>query len=159
MFGFLVADFLKKRVAELREIERVIGYLSGEIRYNHSLLYEACENVSHRTTGIFSEWLMYLKDRLYSEEACDESIAAIWDEGLDYLSNISILNTGDLDTLAPIGQALGYLDIKKQEESIAYEADNIHRILCQRENELAKQMKLAIYLCLAIGLFATILLL
>ena len=48
LLGIWIAMSMKKRVDELKQIERIINYLEGEIRYKNSLLGEACIAASLR---------------------------------------------------------------------------------------------------------------
>lgn len=156
--GACIAYGMKKRMEELREFERVLGYLLGEIRCNHSLIYEACRNVAKRTSILYAGWLGELSDMLYADQAGDYEVALLWEESLDYLVNNSHIKATDICLMKPFGQALGYLDIVSQEERINLEQDNYHKELLEREKELSKQMKLAVYLGVLGGIFVVILL-
>lgn len=157
--GIYIAYGMKKRMEELREFERVMGYLLGEIRCNHSLIYEACDNVAKRTSGLFSGWLLYFSSSLCEDVASDTEVAYLWEESLFYLEQNSHIKSSDLSLLKPFGQTLGYLDIQTQQEQIKHEQDNYHYELQNRERELNKQMKLAVYLGILGGIFIVILML
>lgn len=156
--GIAIAYTMKRRMEELREFERVIGYVLGEIRCNHSLLYEAFDNVSKRTKGVYQSWLIYLSDCLKKENAGTNEFAMLWDNSLEYLRGISHIKESDLLIMKPFGLALGYLDVVAQEDSVMLESDIFHKEVGKKEDEIKKQMKLAMYIGALGGIFVVILL-
>lgn len=80
--GFRLAVLMKKRVSELREMERTVHVLEGEIRYHHAILGEACKNAASRCGQPFSDWLRELY-RVLAQESGEKPVQAqAWNEDM-----------------------------------------------------------------------------
>lgn len=148
---------MKKRVDELRQLERIINYIEGELRYKNSLLGEACMSASTRCGHPFDSWLRGISIEL--EEGTDMSFAEVWENSLKELETVSSLRKEDFRELLAIGQTLGYLDIKAQEAGLSLEKENIHSNIVNLDKSLSNNMKVSIILGTLGGIFIVVLLL
>lgn len=155
--GFIVAFSMKKRVDELRQLERIINYIEGELRYKNALLGEALMSASYRCGQPFDSWLRKLSVQL--EEGTDLSFYSLWENSLIELEPYSALKKEDIRELFAVGQALGYLDIKSQSTSLSLEKENIHSSITKLDKSLYNNMKVSIILGTLGGIFLVILLL
>ena len=64
VLGIKIALNMKARLRALRELERIISYIEGELRYRHAVLNEALYNVSLKCGHPFDMWLGDLSQRL-----------------------------------------------------------------------------------------------
>lgn len=87
MLGVKIAILMKKRVSELREMERTVHILEGEIRYHHAVLGEACKNAAPRCGQPFSDWLKELHQSLVRED--EENVVRAWDWSGDAEEEVS----------------------------------------------------------------------
>lgn len=159
MLGFTVVSAMKKRVFELQEIERVIGYIEGELRYNHALLYEAVMKCSQKADKCLKPWLDNLCKSLTALSANDLSVNEIWQRELSYLLEDTYLMESDIELLKNFGQAFGYLDVCAQENAIKLEKDRYHQELVCLSGKLKEKTKLVLYMSVLSGLGLVIILL
>lgn len=150
---------MKMRILELHEVDRVIGYIEGELRYNHSLLYEAVERSLERADIRLKDWLSYLKEDLRADYAGERSVNEIWRDSLCYLYEKTQLKDEDILLIASFGQALGYLDIYSQENAIQLERSRLQEAISNLEENLKSRRKLAFTMSFLGGLGAVIILL
>lgn len=168
--GMYLALSMQKRVRELRELERTVHILEGEIRYHHAILYEACQNTAYRCGQPFSEWMSSLYEDLYADaynvdaelkgasEEMDRFIC-LWDGSLQKLYRISHLTKNDMDLVKAVGRCLGYPDIEAQQQGFQLECEHIHMCMLHAEQELGNKMKLSIILATLGGILLVIMLL
>ena len=176
LIGIRVACDMQQRVAELRELERMIRILEGEIRYHHSILSEACCNTARRCGQPFSAWMQWIGDRLGTTDSWEtegnpdmgdgtdmgdeaDKLGRIWDEAVQQLYRMSHLSVKDMEMVKALSRCIGQLDIEAQEQSFALECENIHICMLQAERELANKMKLSVSLAAMTGILIVVLLL
>lgn len=187
MLGVKIAILMKKRVSELREMERTVHILEGEIRYHHAVLGEACKNAALRCGQPFSDWLKELYRSLAQEneeravrewdwsgdageevsaetgwhegDRMGDNLTCIWERSLEALYPMSHLTRRDMEHLRALGRCIGYLDIEAQESGFKLECENIHTCMLRAEGELANKMKLSVILATLCGILIVIMLL
>ena len=157
---------LKTRVKNLRELERILGFLEGEIRCRHSFLEDACINTSKKCGQPFSQWLNALALELSGmsgknmhkteEDDISHSFADIWIRNIEGLGESTCLNAEDMDELKQLGQTLGYLDIQMQEEGLRLEMDSLHAKNVRLKAELSSRVKLSVMLGFLAGILLVI---
>ena len=155
--GFMFAISMKKRVDELRQVERIINHIEGEIRYNNALIKEALRGARTRCAEPFDEWLNYVADEL--EEDYNDSFSHIWDRSLDILQRKTHLKKSDIKELVLIGQALGYLDMKAIKMGLELQKENLHNVILNLDEVLANNMKVSVILGTLGGFFLVVILL
>ena len=148
----------------LREIERILSYIEGELRCRRSVLTEALYNVSVRTPKPYNLWLLELikiidsqsnnvdKDEFYE-------FYYMWTKSLDYLRANTLLSSKDISLLCGVGKALGYLDIESQQMNLSLEREHIHSYILDLDKDVNLRMKNAIILCFLGGVMTVIALL
>ncbi len=156
---------MKGRINQLREIERIINYLEGEIRYKHSLLGEACLNVAAKCGQPFTHWLVSLGNQLTDNEEVNLSydfaqkdFFQIWSKSLLILRKTSLLNSSDFEELENIGQALSQTDIQTKENSLMVEKNIIHQRIEALNSDVNNKMRSTIILFFLGGLMTVIVL-
>lgn len=141
--GMYIAYYMKLRVDELHELQRVIGYIEGELRYNHSLLYEAINLCGKKADKIFLNWLSFLEKNLMADMAGEKEVNDIWNESMDILKETSHLKNDDIELIRGFGQAFGFLDISAQQNAIALEKERLHIRILELSESLKSRMRLA----------------
>ncbi|MBQ8924422.1 MAG: stage III sporulation protein AB [Lachnospiraceae bacterium] len=153
--GFSYAYKLRKRLDNLRELERIVIHIENDIRYRHSIISEAFRGVSVRCRKPFSDWLMFLSERL---DDADSQFSEIWDSSLIYLKDNSFLHNEDIDNLKTLGQTLGYLDIASQEMGIKLFLENLHNKINEISSTLNDKIRISIIAGMVGGIFIVVLL-
>ncbi|MBE5944903.1 MAG: hypothetical protein E7258_08295 [Lachnospiraceae bacterium] len=154
--GVMVALSMKKRVEELRQLERILNYIQGELSYKNSILKEAFYEASFRTKPPFDKWLIAIKELI--EESEDMTFFEIWEKSLIVLRGESHLKREDISELMNIGQTLGYLDVSAQQMGLALEKDNLHSNIVRLDKGLLNNMKVAVILGILGGIFLVVVL-
>lgn len=163
--GIKLAGLMKGRIVALREIERIIGYLEGELRCKHSTLGEALYSVSLKSTDAYRSWLNQLVKAVdgqvveLKDKASYEDFYSIWCRSLDTLKAHTLLNTRDINQLRDVGKALGYLDIESQQMNLNMEKELIHNTVLELDKDIGARMKNAIVLSFLGGIMTVIVLL
>ncbi len=156
---------MKGRILALREIERIIGYLEGELRCKHSTLGEALYSVSRKSTAPYSTWLNQLGKAVdgqaieFKDKASYEDFFTMWCKSLELLKVSTLLNTRDINQLCDVGKALGYLDIESQQMNLNMEKELIHSTVLELDKDIGARMKNAIVLSFLGGIMTVIALL
>lgn len=157
MLGFCIANNMRLRVKQLKELERIILFLEGEIRVRHAILGEAFLFASKKCGQPFNEWLMFLSDSL-SDVNCVSDFNTIWNGSLAILRDKSKLNKSDLSIVENIGQTLGYLDIRAMEQGLLLERENIKDVVKTSLCELPNRVRISIILGILGGVLVILIL-
>ncbi len=163
--GIRIAGSMKGRVADLKEIDRILGYIEGELRCKHSMLAEALYNVSRKTKEPYSSWLFSLMSAVegngtVSHEAYGvDDFYSMWCKSLDELRPTSNLTSKDICQLYDVGKALGYLDIESQQMNLNLEREHIRETISELDKDIGARMKNAVVLCFLGGIMTVIALL
>lgn len=160
MIGLKFAFELKKRTMQLKELQRIINYLEGEITYRHSVLSEAFMSVAAKCGQPFNLWLENLANELILEDDVlkPDSFYESWCASLKYLKKNTKLKSGDIMVLKALGQAFGYLDISTQQMTLKLEQENLRRIVKSADDELVSHMKISVVFGVLGGLMIVIML-
>lgn len=106
--GYYFSSELKNRIADLKDLKKLLFLLRGDIRYANTPLPEAVQALSLRHEGKYKNFLMKVSDRLH--ELCGISFSAIWQEAVQKELLHTSLSKKDLIHLCQLGENLGYLD-------------------------------------------------
>lgn len=163
--GVRIATNMRGRLNSLRELERILGYIDGELRCRHSVLYEAMYNVSLKSGQPYRLWLGRLSKELEAQGSVNDEASkykdfyTLWCESLTYLMEETLLNSKDISQLCDVGKALGYLDIESQQMNLNLERELIHKHILELDKDINARMKNAIVLCFLGGIMTVIALL
>ena len=162
--GIRIALSMKGRVLALREMERILAYLEGELRCRHSMLAEALYNVSFKSPAPYSSWLFELMKTVEGQSKNVDKddfvdFYTMWCQSLDNLRLGTLLGAKDISLFYGVGKALGYLDIESQQMNLNLEREHIHSYVLELDKDISLRMKNAIILCFLGGLMTVIALL
>lgn len=163
--GIKIAYMMKGRIVALREIERIIGYLEGELRYKQATLGEALYNVSRKCSEPYNTWLNQLEEAVdgqaveLKDRTSYQDFFTMWSKSLEILKVSTLLNTRDINLLRGVGKALGYLDIESQLMNLDMEKELIHNTVLELDKDIGVRMKNAIVLSFLGGILTVIALL
>lgn len=158
LLGTYIGMLYKKRLEELRELERIINFIKGEIKYKHSILCEAFFNASQRCKSPFDLWLLDLNEKLKSNNK-EQDFSVIWEESLSYLKNSACLKAIDYKELIAVGQALANQDIVSQERALSYEQEIIHSRVSELDKGISDKIRISVVLSTLGGVLIVVMLL
>ena len=155
--GFLLANEIKKRIEDLKSAKRVAILLRGDIRYSHTALPEALENVAKRHEGRLSPFLK--KVALALHEYNGESFTKIWKRAMEEELKNTSLSKKDKITLSQFGEQLGYLDKDMQMNHIDWYIAQVEEDMMEVASDSKDKMRLYRSLGVLFGILVTILIL
>ncbi len=110
--GFFFSGELRNRIADLKELKKLIFLLRGDIRYANTPLPEAVQAMSVRHDGKYKHFLTVIAQRL--NELGGVSFCSIWKNAVEKELGKTSLSKKDLADLGQLGENLGYLDKEMQ---------------------------------------------
>lgn len=157
ILGFAYAEKFKKRVKELKEIQRGVYILKSEINYTRSLLPEALLKVSEKceepVSGIFSEVSHGLIQ-------CDDmDVYTCFVNALKNNREKLNLKKDDESILTDLAKTLGSTDIEGHNDIFILTLENLGRAIEDAEDKENKNVKMYRYLGFSLGMMIAIILL
>lgn len=127
------------RLKILREMERGILILKGEIAYGRTPLPQAFEQMAERTTGTVSDF--------FRTTAClldegKEDYQTLWKRTIRQFFTENEMKKEDKKEFVDLGRTLGYLDAGMQMKSLELYQERLHKSIKGLEQEKEKYMKL-----------------
>lgn len=119
-YGVWLARQYGKRLAQLEQLRQMIFLLKGQILYANAPVPEALEAVGRRTQGVLSELFLSAAERI--GEQYGEPFFELWKEQVEQLGKKGredfALTASDRQSLAALGEHLGFLDKSMQERTL-----------------------------------------
>ena len=140
--GFERSLKLTRRLSGLRELQRMVLLIKGEISYRKEALPEALIRAAGRLTPPFSDFLRNVAERA---DAYDGILFAdiLCRRRKPHLETVR-LQKEDKEELRQLGQYLGYLDISQQENAMALFQQELERKIQAVQAEIpVKKMTLS----------------
>jgi stage III sporulation protein AB len=155
--GWLFGTEIKKRIEDLKSAKSVALLLRGDIRYAHTALPEALENVSKRHEGRLAPFLRRVVKEL--KEYSGKSFNCIWKDAMKEELNHTSFTKKDKICLMQFGEQLGYLDKDMQINHIDWYITQVEDDM--KEIALDAKDKIRLYKSLGVlfGILITILIL
>lgn len=139
-YGYSRGLEYKKRVETLDELRRIIWEIQGEIAYTRAPLEEICLRVQRRVKEPYKSWLFSLAGKL--ERKGNSVLGTLWKEAAKEHLDKLVLSEEDRDELMSMGEQMGYLDIRMQEEVFVRYGRNLEEKGRKLEAELEEKRKL-----------------
>lgn len=164
---------MRRRICELRELERIMGMLEGEMKYRKNPLRQSFLNISVRSSGIYGKWLSYVAGLMENSnfadgERMDENggsscqtggFMSVWNQGLRWLGmqgDRICIRAEDIEGLKYMGQALTETGIDSQINALLLEKTVLHNQITELSNELKNKSRIAFSMCGLGGLLVVI---
>jgi Stage III sporulation protein AB (spore_III_AB). len=156
-YGFWMAGRYGERLAALEQLRQMIFLLKGQILYANAPLPEAFETVGQRTEGVWSKLFLKTAERMEKQQG--EPFCQIWKEEVEGLLGADFLTKADRQSLAGLGEHLGFLDREMQERNLLLYLEQLDLTIGELRGH--KQERCRLYLALGVmgGLFLAVLLL
>ena len=156
ILGFILSENLKKRVKELRELERTIYQLQNEILYTHTPIPEALKIISKKGIKPISEILLKVSEELMSNNY--DSIYDAFFYVFKHMKDKVNLKDEDITEVLDFTRSLGESDINGQVKMFSLTLINLKKRIDEAELAMKKNVKMYRYLGFAFGAMIVILL-
>ena len=154
--GLYFSIILKERISDLKELNKIIVILRGEIRYASTPLPEAVGGLAYRTNGEYRRFLLAVAGELDKLEG--KSFSEIWNSCVEKELVDTSLNKKDRLLLTRLGENLGYLDKEMQLNTIDLYITQIQGELDDAVDTVKEKVRLYNMLGVMAGIFITIVL-
>lgn len=149
-FGYSKGLEYKRRILELEKLIRVIWHLKGEISYTKAALQEVCIKVARRVEAPYQEWLKSIAYRI--GEKGYSGLGALWEAETRIHIPKKHLHVKDIEELVSLGYQMGYMDVKRQEETLRWYGEQIE----EKRKRLAEKAEEKCRLCNCLGVMSGI---
>lgn len=154
--GFYYGDRLKKRLFELKELQRSIYLLKNEINFTHSLLPDALMKINEKSTSAIGNIFKDISNVMTNSEDKDIYNCFLW--SINKNKNLLSLKKEDLDILLDLSKSLGEMDIDGHNDLFGLAIDNLNKSIKNAEYTLEKNIKMYRYLGFSFGAMVAIIL-
>lgn len=128
-----------ERLANLRECQRGISILQGEIRYGRTPLPEACYEVERRVCGASRLFFHQVAEQL-KEGAC--SVGQVWNEATEEFFSSAQMRPEDREEWKRLGNTLGYLDVEMQLRTMDIYLQRLQTSIAQADAERSNRTRM-----------------
>lgn len=156
-YGVWMAGNYQNRLSLLEQLRKMIFLLKGQILYANAPLPEALEAVGERTEGVLSEWMLQVSKRLAEQQG--EPFCLIWREEVGRLDADAALAKTDRQSLAALGEHLGFLDCEMQERNLLLYLEQLDLVIGELRSHRQERCRLYTSLGVMSGMFLAVLLL
>lgn len=154
--GFVFAENLKKRLLQLKELQRSIFQLENEIVYTYTALPEAFLNISLKSTGPVKDIFNGVSESL-TKRTCD-SVYDAFKDALEASAGSLDLTKADASIILDLSKALGKSDMNGHKSIFSLAKVDLEKKIEEAETLMAKNTKMYRYLGFSFGAVVAILL-
>ena len=155
--GYSKSIHMTRRLQQLREIEKMVFLILGEITYRREALPEALGTVAYRLPEPLAGFLKEVSEAAGQYQgACFQEIFR--EKAKTYLSGTALCPK-DLEEFLQLGAYLGYLDITMQKNTITLYLEQLKREMENLQREMPAKQKLYRSMGTLGGIFLAIMLL
>lgn len=154
--GFWMSARYRQRLKTLEQLRQMIFLLKGQILYANATLEEAFLAVGERTEGELAK--LFLRAAKQMESRPGDPFVHIWREAVEGIGKDLPLHKTDRQSLAALGEHLGFLDREMQERNLLLYLEQLD--LTMEELRAHREERCRLYSSLGImgGMFLAILL-
>lgn len=154
--GFILAGNMRKRLDQLRELQRSLLQLETEIVYTYTALPEACLKVSYKSGEPIKRLFSGVSEKLIANKS--ESVHEAFSDCISDLKDNLNLKKTDLDIILDLSKALGCSDMEGHKSVFTLAKHDLHKSIEEAEAIIAKNTKMYRYLGFSFGAVVAILL-
>lgn len=154
--GLWMSGRYKERLKLLEQLRQMVFLLKGQILYANAPLAEAFEAVGRRTEGCLSELFLQAAERIRAQP--EESFAQLWAGIVADIGSEEPLAKADRQSLAAMGEHLGFLDREMQERNLLLYLEQLDLTIQELREHRQERCRLYSSLGVMGGLFLVILL-
>lgn len=154
--GFWMSGRYRQRIKTLEQLRQMIFLLKGQIIYANATLEEAFQAVGERTKGELAE--LFLRAAKQMEGRPGNSFARIWQDAVEGIGADLPLDGTDRQSLAALGEHLGFLDREMQERNLLLYLEQLDMTMEELRSHREERCRLYSSLGIMGGMFLAILL-
>ncbi len=156
VFGFFYGEKFKRRVKELKELQRGIYVLKSEINFTHSLLPDALYKVYEKCEPPIGDIFLKVSQMLSTNE--EKDVYSCFSQCLEERKKNLSLTKEDLGIFMDFTKSLGEMDIEGHNDMLTLTLDNLSKAVEQAEHNIDKNVKMYRYLGFSFGAMVGIIL-
>lgn len=154
--GFMIADGLRQRSLQLKELQRALLQLENEIMYTLTALPEACQRVAERSKKPIGVLFEKISDKLKNNE-CDSVYNAFCEE-FENVKKDLFINKDDINIILDLAKTLGDSDMDGHKKMFKLAGDYLTSSINEAEIKMANSTKMYRTLGFSFGAAVVILL-
>ncbi len=156
LVGFFYGEKLRKRVKQLKELQRGIYVLKNEINFTHSLLPEALLKAYEKCTPEIGSIFRDTSSIMLNNE--DKDVYNCFLTSINAHKNSLSLSKEDLGIFLDFSKTLGEMDISGHNDLFGLTLENFDKAIKNAEETLDKNIKMYRYLGFSFGAMTAIIL-
>lgn len=157
ILGYLLGRERVNRLNQLKDLKQSFLLLRGEIEYGCTPLPEAMENLASKNDTVFSSFFQSVAGKLGTYEG--RTFYDIWKEEIKEKLGHTSLTKEDKKRLVTIGETLGYLDRKMQQNTINFYLEGLNEEIKREGESQGEKIRLFQLMGVLSGIFVTIVML
>jgi len=154
--GFWMSGQYRLRLKMLEQLRQMIFLLKGQILYANATLEEAFSAVGERTEGELAG--LFVRTAKQIGERPGDPFYHIWQEAVGQLGKDVPLRAEDRQSLAAMGEHLGFLDREMQERNLLLYLEQLDLTIGELRGHRQERCRLYTSLGIMGGMFLAILL-
>ena len=155
-YGYCQGLEYKSHVEEIEYLCRLVGQIQGEISYTKAPLSVVLSRVGKRVREPYRKWLLELSEAMEHREGV--ILAELWKKKAEESLKDLHLSLEEHEELQKLGEQMGYLDIRMQEEALAWYRKQLEARGEMLSGALAEKRRLCSCLGVMSGIFLAIVL-
>lgn len=156
MAGFVFAEDLKRRAAQLRDIQNAVLQLQNEILFSHTTLPEAFKKISLKCREPAASLFNYIGIKLLNNEV--DNVLEAFKLAFESVDKNFKLNNSDISILIDLARGVGEADIEGHKKIFLLVDENLRKSIEDADCQINKNVKLYRYLGFSFGAVVAILL-
>lgn len=156
LVGFIFAEELKRRAAQLRDLQNGILLLQNYMTFAHSTLPEAFKKISDRCTEPISSLFENVGNKLTNNEV--DNVFDAFNSTLNVSQNSFKLKEEDKEILLDLARGIEESDLEGHKKIFSLVDENLRKNIEAADCQISKNVKLYRYLGFSFGAVVAILL-
>ena len=155
-YGYAKGLEYKKHVEEMEYLSRIIRQIGGEISYLKAPLPDVLKRVGKRAREPYQSWLFSLSGAL--ERKGNAVLGDVWRMKTEEELKGILFRGEEMEELKGLGGQMSHLDIRMQEQTLAWYAKRLEEKEQYLRTELAQKRRLCNLLGVISGVFLAVIL-
>lgn len=149
VLGFCYGEKFKRRLKELKDLQRGVYVLKNEINFTHSLLPDALNKVYEKCDGTIGRIFFRAAELLNTNE--EKDVYSCFMQSINEEKGQLSLTQSDLGIFLDFTKTLGEMDIDGHNDMLALTLENLKKAVEDAEHNVDKNVKMYRYLGFSFG--------
>lgn len=154
--GFVIAESLRKRLLQLKELQGALIQLQNEIFYTRTPLPEACVSVAYKSKYPINRIFERVADSLINNKS--DSVYDAFTSALNVDEEGLCVTKEDKEIILDLAKALGESDLEGHKKVFGLTEHNLRTAIQTLEGNVDKNIKMYRYLGFSLGAAVAIIL-